>query len=286
MGSLGVSRHHFGAIPGIAEGRLFANRSELAAAKVHRPRMHGISGSGDSGAESIVISGGYEDDRDFGDVILYTGEGGRDSTTGRQVADQPMSRGNLALARSADEGLSVRVIRGARLDSEHAPAAGYRYDGIYRVEQYWHERGSSGFLVWRYLLRKDRSEPMTADDGMTTRMAATIQRIVRNTAMSQLVKVLHKHHCQVCGIRLETRIGPYAEAAHIRPLGMPHDGPDLEENILCLCPNHHVLFDRGVITISDDLALVEIDGTLRLAPGHKISLDHLAYHREHWGNSS
>jgi hypothetical protein len=35
------------------------------------------------------------------------------------------------------------------------------------------------------------------------------------------------------------------EAAHIRPLGAPHNGPDTLDNTLCLCPNHHVLFDHG-----------------------------------------
>jgi hypothetical protein len=33
------------------------------------------------------------DDEDLGDVIIYTGEGGRDSTTGRQVADQQLTLG-------------------------------------------------------------------------------------------------------------------------------------------------------------------------------------------------
>jgi hypothetical protein len=31
-----------------------------------------------NGAESIVVSGGYKDDNDFGDVIVYTGHGGQD----------------------------------------------------------------------------------------------------------------------------------------------------------------------------------------------------------------
>jgi putative restriction endonuclease len=37
---------------------------------VHAPNQHGISGSGRDGADSIVVSGGYEDDHDFGDLIL------------------------------------------------------------------------------------------------------------------------------------------------------------------------------------------------------------------------
>src|SRR5262245_29665606 len=45
-------------------------REALAAAGVHRPTQAGISGSTAEGADSIVVSGGYEDDRDFGDEIV------------------------------------------------------------------------------------------------------------------------------------------------------------------------------------------------------------------------
>jgi putative restriction endonuclease len=49
--------------------------------------------------------------------------------------------------------------------------------------------------------------------------------------------------------------------AHIRPLGAPHNGPDVKENIIiCLCPNHHVLFDSGAITLADDLLVIGVDG--------------------------
>jgi len=45
----------------------------------------GIVGGTGSGAESIVLSGGYTDDEDHGDEIIYTGDGGRDPRTGRQI---------------------------------------------------------------------------------------------------------------------------------------------------------------------------------------------------------
>jgi putative restriction endonuclease len=98
--------------------------------------MAGISGSGTEGADSVVLSGGYEDDEDRGEVIVYTGHGGNDPNTKRQVADQEFSRGNLALAVNRKEGLPVRVIRGAELDSPYAPERGFRYDGLYVVESY------------------------------------------------------------------------------------------------------------------------------------------------------
>jgi hypothetical protein len=54
-------------------GTTFTDRAAVAKAGVHRPTVAGISGGEKEGADSIVISGGYEDDEDFGDEIIYTG---------------------------------------------------------------------------------------------------------------------------------------------------------------------------------------------------------------------
>ena len=74
----------------------------------------------------------------------------------------------------------------------------------------------------------------------------------------------------------------YAEAAHIRPLGAPHNGPDTLDNTLCLCPNHHVLFDHSGITIDENLSLVGVEGRLAVHPRHSINNTHLRYRREHY----
>ena len=144
----------FGHIPGHPPGSHFEDRIALAAAGVHRARRAGIVGRADEGAESVVLSGGYEDTEDRGDVIRYTGSGGRDPKTGRQVADQQLNRRNLALANAKHFGRPVRVIRGARADSAYAPAEGYRYDGLFRVDDYWQETGASGYRIWRFRLIK------------------------------------------------------------------------------------------------------------------------------------
>lgn len=128
-----MSNRVFGDIPGVHEGQTFANRIELSLSLVHRHRQAGINGSQKEGANSIVLSGCYEDDEDHGDVIFYTGHGGRDPKSGKQVTNQELIRQNLALALNCQRGLPVRVIRGSNLDSEHAPKEGYRYDGLYRV---------------------------------------------------------------------------------------------------------------------------------------------------------
>lgn len=288
-----MSRRHFGHLPGMPPGTLFASRAELAEAGVHRPRMAGISGSQDEGSDSVVLSGGYEDDTDWGDVILYTGEGGRDRATGQQVEHQRLSGRNLALAKSSLHGLPVRVVRGAGAESKHGPEDGYRYDGLYRVDDYWKEEGASGYVVWRYRLVALPGETVhdsigqgvlaepAADYAAAPRVATAVSRLVRDTPQARALKRRYAYRCQVCGERLETPAGPYAEAAHIRPLGRPHDGPDAVSNLLCLCPNHHVLFDHGAFTLADDLGLIGLPGALIVQSGHALDPSHVRYHRLH-----
>lgn len=59
----------FGAVPGIPMGTRFKDRRSLSQAGVHRPLQSGVSGAGGEGADSVVASGGYEDDQDYGDEI-------------------------------------------------------------------------------------------------------------------------------------------------------------------------------------------------------------------------
>ena len=131
----------FGELQGLYPGASFRNRLELSQSGLHKPPQAGISGSQIEGADSIIVSGGYEDDEDYGDIIIYTGHGGRDLSSGKQVTNQELVRGNLALAESCKNGLPVRVIRGAHKKSNIAPEEGYRYDGLFRVEDYWKEKG-------------------------------------------------------------------------------------------------------------------------------------------------
>lgn len=139
-----ASKSVFGEIPGFPEGATFASREELRTAGLHRHTTAGISGSSQDGADAIVLSGGYEDNQDFGNVIVYTGEGG--NRGGHHFADQKFTKGNKSLAISQTRGFPVRVIRGYKHKSELAPKIGYRYDGLYIVDDFWCEVGSAGYL--------------------------------------------------------------------------------------------------------------------------------------------
>ncbi|WP_370416806.1 YDG/SRA domain-containing protein [Streptomyces fradiae] len=283
----------FGAVPGVHLGQRFDNRRALTQAGVHRQPIAGIAGSRYRGAESVVIAASHPDD-DHGDVIIYTGEGALDPLTGRQTHDQELTRGNAALSTSAATGLPVRVTRRITM-GPHAGA--YRYDGLYRVEDYWSEQGAHGYRVWRFRLvqlaaveQREAAQPAPTPTAKARersnrpRSMSSVQRIVRSTAIANLVKRIHDYTCQVCGIRLQGATGAYAEAAHIRPLGLPYDGPDAVENVLCLCPNHHVLLDQGMLIINDDLSVVNradstVLGHLRETDNHRVSREHLAHHR-------
>ncbi|XP_046982149.1 E3 ubiquitin-protein ligase UHRF1-like [Schistocerca americana] len=175
-----VPSSHFGPIPGVEVGTTWRFRIQASEAGVHRPPVGGMHGREDIGAFSIVLSGGYEDDEDFGDWFWYTGAGGRDlsgnrRTTNRQTCDQTFTHTNKALALNCNTELSeeggkavdwragkpVRVLRSYkfRKRSIYAPEEGLRYDGIYKVVEYLPHRGCSGFIVWRYLLRRDDPTP-------------------------------------------------------------------------------------------------------------------------------
>jgi len=289
---------HFGPVPGIAPGHEFANRLELWSAGVHRQTQAGISARQGEGAESIVLSGGYEDDEDLGAVIIYTGRGGRSAETTQQVADQSLTGANRELARNVLTGLPVRVTRKVT----EAGRSFYRYAGLYRISRYWAEPGKSGHRVWRFRLEMlpelaeaaehngpqpdlftvtAAAEPASAY-GPAPRRESTTLRLVRDTAVTRQVKALHDYCCQVCAIQLRSAAGPYAEAAHIRPLGAPHHGPDVLANVLCLCPNHHVLFDLGSFGIADDGQLLGLPGQLAQHKQHPIEPAFLAYHRVHF----
>ena len=60
--------------------------------------LQGLNGYKLPLAVSIVLSGQYEDDFDNCEEIVYTGQGGNNLLGDkRQIADQEMKRGNLAL---------------------------------------------------------------------------------------------------------------------------------------------------------------------------------------------
>lgn len=115
------------------------------------------------------------------------------------------------------------------------------------------------------------------------RRLGSINRLIRDSNLAKEVKVLYGHTCQVCRTPLITPQGYYAEGAHIIPLGQPYNGADVIGNILCLCPNHHVLFDSFAFSINDNGQLVGLEGNVFIHPNHQISRKSLSWHRDQFG---
>ncbi|CAI5666939.1 E3 ubiquitin-protein ligase UHRF2 isoform X4 [Oreochromis niloticus] len=175
-----VPSNHYGPIPGVPVGTTWKFRVQVSEAGVHRPHVGGIHGRSNDGSYSLVLAGGFEDEVDRGDEFTYTGSGGRDLSGNKRIGehsfDQTLTHMNRALALNCDAPLNdkdgaesrnwragkpVRVVRSSkgRRISKYAPEEGNRYDGIYKVVKYWPEIGKCGYLVWRYLLRRDDQEP-------------------------------------------------------------------------------------------------------------------------------
>ncbi|KAG6390721.1 hypothetical protein SASPL_148465 [Salvia splendens] len=169
-----LPKDHFGPIPaenepernlGVLVGETWKMRMEVRQWGVHYPPIAGISGKAHYGSQSVVISGGYEDDEDHGEWFIYTGSGGKQLTGNRRTNkehsfDQEFTDSNQALRVSCMKGYPVRVIRSEKdKRSPYAPEKGYRYDGVYRVEKCWRKAGIQKFLVCRYLFVRCDNEP-------------------------------------------------------------------------------------------------------------------------------
>lgn len=287
---------YFGTPPGVHVGQQFISRADVRAAGIHLPPISGISGTKAEGADSIVVSGGYPDDEDHGEYILYTGHGGNDPGTKKQIADQSIeSWGNAGLLTSMIQALPVRVVRGAHKASPFAPPAGYRYAGLFLVTDFIEKIGKDGFKI--ILFRLDRiaeqdsyvsSGQIEADPAFATTL---VTRRIRDSAMARAVKAIYDFSCQACGTSIEGFQGRrYAEGAHVRPLGKPHLGADVVTNLLCLCPNHHTQLDNGGLFIRADMTLEDRHGAevgeLEFRKKHFLLPDNAAYHREFWTKAS
>ena len=111
---------------------------------------------------------------------------------------------------------------------------------------------------------------------------------LRDTMLGLAIKRLYQCRCQVCRAPVPLTRTDYAESHHLRPMGSPHDGPDTPGNILVLCPNHHVMFDRGAAAVEPErLTIVhhrpgifEPSKRIYLAAPHNLARAHLLYHYE------
>ncbi len=124
-----------------------------------------------------------------------------------------------------------------------------------------------------------------------------IKRPFRDAAFAKVVRNAYNSTCAMTGIKLINGAGrSEIDAAHIRPVGEGHNGPDSVRNGLALCKTVHWMFDRGLVSLTDDCRLLmarermpedirrlfNADGTLRLPtdPQLRPHPQFLKYHRD------
>ena len=149
-------RRRVGAVPGVEIGDVFFLRMEMCHVGLHGQSMSGIDYmiakdelQEEPVALSIVSSGVYDNDAEDEDVLIYTGQGENFNKKDKHAVDQKLQRGNLALDKSSHRQNEVRVIRGLR-DSVNKSAKVYVYDGLYKIQSSWIEKGKSGGGVFKY----------------------------------------------------------------------------------------------------------------------------------------
>ncbi len=87
------------------------------------------------------------------------------------------------------------------------------------------------------------------------RVTQFTSRIVRDRIFRRLVLDAYDRRCAITGLKLINGGGrAEVNAAHIRPVEA--NGPDILTNGLALSGTAHWMFDRGLISLSDDLEIL------------------------------
>lgn len=134
-------------------------------------------------------------------------------------------------------------------------------------------------------------------DAERERVGFYSSRIVRDRVFRRVVLEAYDSRCAVTGLKFINGGGrAEVEAAHIKPV--EHHGPDIITNGIALSGTAHWMFDRGLISLSDDLEVLVsrqvndvgsvwslVNKSRRAAvpnnPAYRPHPSYLAWHREH-----
>jgi putative restriction endonuclease len=87
------------------------------------------------------------------------------------------------------------------------------------------------------------------------RTSFTFSRIVRDRIFRRIVLRAYSERCAISGLKLINGSGrAEVAAAHIRPVEA--SGPDIVSNGIALSGTVHWMFDRGLLSLSDDLQIL------------------------------
>jgi putative restriction endonuclease len=92
-------------------------------------------------------------------------------------------------------------------------------------------------------------------DQQRDRTSITISRILRDRVFRRVVLRAYDERCAITGLKLINGRGrAEVAAAHIRPVEA--SGPDIVSNGIALSGTAHWMFDRGLISLADDLEIL------------------------------
>lgn len=101
---------------------------------------------------------------------------------------------------------------------------------------------AEGQVPFAYEQPRDRVEQLTS-------------RILRDRVFRKIVLRAYDERCAITGLKLINGGGrAEVDAAHIKPVHA--DGPDIVNNGLTLSGTAHWMFDRGLISLDDDLKIL------------------------------
>lgn len=93
------------------------------------------------------------------------------------------------------------------------------------------------------------------DSSARERVAQLTNRAVRDRNFRKTILKAYGERCAITGLRLINGGGrAEVEAAHIRPV--EHDGPDIVSNGVALSGTAHWMFDRGLVSLSNELKIL------------------------------
>jgi putative restriction endonuclease len=100
----------------------------------------------------------------------------------------------------------------------------------------------------------DRQTPFEFEQ-IRERNSISVSRIVRDRVFRRVVLRAYSERCAISGLKLINGLGrAEVAAAHIRPVEA--SGPDIVNNGIALSGTVHWMFDRGLISLADDLQIL------------------------------
>jgi putative restriction endonuclease len=101
----------------------------------------------------------------------------------------------------------------------------------------------------------DEEQTPFSFDQLRDRTSVTVSRILRDRVFRRVVLRAYDERCAITGLKfINGRGRAEVAAAHIRPVEA--SGPDIVSNGIALSGTAHWMFDRGLISLADDLEIL------------------------------